>query len=272
MVENFGLHLKHERELRGVALEEIAEATRIHIRFLEALENNDLDKLPGEVFIKGYIRSYARVIGFDSEEMVNVYDDSIGRNRKEEPGKATTANDNASAGKNRMAGYIFGGAALVAIVWLGYTAVENIIDKNKKQQGDRLLASEPASKTEEPPTLPETSAPEKEEPPTLSETTAPQKIEIEVDKNQNKEPSKEASKKSAVSVETETRPEPAVENPSPPAPVSTAQSTQRETETEQVQDIEAEIAVNPARPQEDKKEEPKTPIEPAVMEIGRAHV
>ena len=52
MVENFGSYLKHERELRGVPLEEISGATKIHIRFLQALEDNQFDELPGEVFIK----------------------------------------------------------------------------------------------------------------------------------------------------------------------------------------------------------------------------
>ncbi len=279
MVENFGLHLKHERELRGVALEEIAESTRIHIRFLKALESNDLDQLPGEVFIKGYIRSYARVIGFDSEEMVNVYDESIGGNRKEEAGKVATLNDKAHAGKNRVAGYIFGGVALVAIVWWGYSAVENIIDKNKKQQGNRLLASEPA--------------PRIEEPPVSAETSAPEKIEIEVAENQNEEaskeePLKETLQQTAVPVETKTPPSPTVKNPSPPAPAnSTAPIHQAEVEKKKVRDIDPEIAMNPAEPEEDKaevrdidseiamnpgelkedkKEEPKTPIESAVME------
>ena len=47
MVENFGSYLKHERELRGVPLEEISGATKIHIRFLQALEDNQFDELPG---------------------------------------------------------------------------------------------------------------------------------------------------------------------------------------------------------------------------------
>jgi len=274
MVENFGLHLKHERELRGVSLEEIAESTRIHIRFLKALENNDLDQLPGEVFIKGYIRSYARVIGFDSEEMVNVYDESVGRSRKEEPEKVATVNDKPPSGKNRVAGYIFGGAALVAIVWLGYSFVENSIDKNKKQQGNRLLAGEPS--------------PNIEESPVSAEISVPEKVEIEVAENQNEEASKETSQKTAVSVEIATRPEPTVEKPSPPAsPVPTAPITQVEVEKEQVREIkpeppvqtsepevvkqeirniDSEIAVNPSALQEDKKEQPKTPIESAVME------
>lgn len=77
MVENFGSYLKHERELRGVPLEEISGATKIHIRFLKALEENSFDELPGEVFIKGYIRSYANIIGSDVEEMLNIYKESV---------------------------------------------------------------------------------------------------------------------------------------------------------------------------------------------------
>ncbi len=77
MVENFGSYLKHERELRGVPLEEISGATNIHIRFLKALEENSFDELPGEVFIKGYIRSYANIIGSDVEEMLNIYKESV---------------------------------------------------------------------------------------------------------------------------------------------------------------------------------------------------
>ncbi len=78
MVENFGSYLKHERELRGVPLEEISGATKIHIRFLQALEDNKFEELPGEVFIKGYIRSYANIIGSDVEEMLNIYEESVG--------------------------------------------------------------------------------------------------------------------------------------------------------------------------------------------------
>ena len=47
MVENFGSYLNHERELRGVSLEEISGSTKIHIRFLQALEENKFDELPG---------------------------------------------------------------------------------------------------------------------------------------------------------------------------------------------------------------------------------
>ena len=77
MVENFGSYLKHERELRGVSLEEISGVTNIPLRFLKALEENSFDELPGEVFIKGYIRSYANIIGSDFEEMLNIYKEFV---------------------------------------------------------------------------------------------------------------------------------------------------------------------------------------------------
>jgi len=83
MPGDFGSYLKKERELRGVPLEEISKETKIRLSFLKALEENDFDSFPGEVFIKGYIRSYAKSIGSDVDEVLNIYDDEVGRERKE---------------------------------------------------------------------------------------------------------------------------------------------------------------------------------------------
>ena len=64
---NFGERLKRERELREVTLQEITSSTRIGPRFLEALENEDWEKLPGGVFNRGFVRSIARYLGLDEE-------------------------------------------------------------------------------------------------------------------------------------------------------------------------------------------------------------
>ena len=69
----FGEQLKREREMRGVSLEEISAATRIAPRFLEALENEQWDKLPGGAFNRGFIRSVARFLGLDEESLVAEY-------------------------------------------------------------------------------------------------------------------------------------------------------------------------------------------------------
>ena len=70
---NFGERLKRERELREVSPNEVVVATRISLRFLEALENEDWDKLPGGVFNRGFIRSVARYLGLDEDSLVAEY-------------------------------------------------------------------------------------------------------------------------------------------------------------------------------------------------------
>ena len=71
---SFGERLKRERELREVTLEEITSATRIGPRFLEALENEEWEKLPGGVFNRGFVRSVARYLGLDEEVLLGEYD------------------------------------------------------------------------------------------------------------------------------------------------------------------------------------------------------
>jgi cytoskeleton protein RodZ len=66
----FGEHLKRERELRGVSLEEIAAATRIKTGFLEALESGRWNELPGGAFNRGFVRATARFLGLDEDGMV----------------------------------------------------------------------------------------------------------------------------------------------------------------------------------------------------------
>lgn len=66
----FGENLKHERQLRGIALREVAETTKISVRFLEAIENDRLDLLPGGLFPRSFVRQYASHLGLDAERVV----------------------------------------------------------------------------------------------------------------------------------------------------------------------------------------------------------
>jgi len=69
----FGEELRRERELRQVGLREVAEATKINRRYLEALERNDFSDLPGGLFNRSFVRAYCKTIGIDDEAMVNAY-------------------------------------------------------------------------------------------------------------------------------------------------------------------------------------------------------
>jgi len=70
----FGERLKREREMREVSLKEVTSGTRIGPRFLEALENEEWEKLPGGVFNRGFVRAIARYLGLDEENLLAEYD------------------------------------------------------------------------------------------------------------------------------------------------------------------------------------------------------
>lgn len=70
---SLGQALREEREARNISIEEIASATKIVPRYLEALEADRLDQMPGGFFIRGIIRTYAKSIGLDPEEVLNRY-------------------------------------------------------------------------------------------------------------------------------------------------------------------------------------------------------
>jgi hypothetical protein len=70
---SFGETLRQQRELREISLRQVSEATKINIRYLEALEQNHFDVLPGGLFNKGFIRAYAKYVGLDGEAMVTSY-------------------------------------------------------------------------------------------------------------------------------------------------------------------------------------------------------
>jgi cytoskeleton protein RodZ len=69
----FGNSFKSAREAKGLVLEKIAQETRISTRFLRAIENEDFETLPGGVFNRGFIRTYATVVGLDPEIAVAEY-------------------------------------------------------------------------------------------------------------------------------------------------------------------------------------------------------
>jgi len=70
----FGERLKREREMREVSVAEVTKGTRIAQRFVEALENEEWDKLPGGVFSRGFVRSIVRYLGLNEEEFLSEYD------------------------------------------------------------------------------------------------------------------------------------------------------------------------------------------------------
>jgi len=72
-VARFGEILREQRERKGITLEQAAEDTRIREKFLAALESGDHHALPGAVYTKGFLRSYAEYLDLESTDLVALY-------------------------------------------------------------------------------------------------------------------------------------------------------------------------------------------------------
>ncbi len=73
----FGSYLRAERELRQIPLGEVAAATKIPLRALESLEAGAWDGLPATVFVRGFVRAYAKHLGLVAEEVCRRYDNTL---------------------------------------------------------------------------------------------------------------------------------------------------------------------------------------------------
>ena len=71
-----GVSFKKARESQNVSIDRIAAETRISTRFLMAIENEQFDILPGGIFNRGFIRTYAERLGIDPEEAIRSYEKS----------------------------------------------------------------------------------------------------------------------------------------------------------------------------------------------------
>ena len=72
-MSDFGDRLRQAREDKGVSLREIAAATKISMAALEALERGDFSRLPGGIFSRGVVRSYAIEVGLDAETTIEEF-------------------------------------------------------------------------------------------------------------------------------------------------------------------------------------------------------
>lgn len=84
--QDVGALLREARERHGVSLDRLAQITRIRASLLRAIESNDIDHIPQAIFLRGYLRAYAREIGLDPEETVRCYLDQFA------PAEATVEN------------------------------------------------------------------------------------------------------------------------------------------------------------------------------------
>ena len=81
---DIGDKLRSAREAKGLSIEDIEKTTKIQGRYLTAIEQNDFEKLPGDFYVRAFIRQYAQIVGLDGKKLLSEYHEDIPKAEPEE--------------------------------------------------------------------------------------------------------------------------------------------------------------------------------------------
>ncbi|MBU0688595.1 MAG: DUF4115 domain-containing protein [Gammaproteobacteria bacterium] len=115
-----GAILRTEREARGLSVEEIAERVKYSVRQVEALEHDDAEHLPQGTFLRGFVRSYARVLGMDESKLLEVTHTHTEHHFDVADVQAGGAPLPVTGDASRRSRYLMLGALAVAILLAGF--------------------------------------------------------------------------------------------------------------------------------------------------------
>ncbi|MGA2533922.1 MAG: RodZ domain-containing protein [Candidatus Aminicenantales bacterium] len=160
---SLGQELKKQRESRNISIDEMASSTKIVGRYLEALEQDRFDAMPGGFFVKGILGTYARYVGLDETEIFEKYREA-GVLEEEARTKAPAARPLPDAGgKRKIMPWVIAGVSVLVVI-----AVFSVLSRSRRPRITRH-APQPAA------TLPQ--ARTKTTPPVEKPAPAPVKAE-----------------------------------------------------------------------------------------------
>lgn len=79
-----GKILRKAREDKGYTLDDLQQVTKIQKRYLIAIEDENFDELPGDFYVRAFIKQYANMVGLDGNELLQKYDDQLPKTKTEE--------------------------------------------------------------------------------------------------------------------------------------------------------------------------------------------
>jgi len=170
---NFGASFKKARESKGITLDQIAKETRISTRFLAAIEDEEFELLPGGIFNRGFVRTFAERVGLEPDQAVADYERLVSVRVEPDP----MASENARPSKNERRLYpIALGVLAIAI------AIFYVVTRDSSRAVDSPVASpelvrpvqqDPPPSPPVPEAAPETTQAESARPPTTAAQPEP---------------------------------------------------------------------------------------------------
>ena len=115
-MDDFGAKLRKAREGRGISLRQIASSTKISVTALEALERNDVSRLPGGVFSRAFVRSYAAEVGLDPDTVLTEFLDRFQEEASRTEHGPAPEEELAFERRRQRAAWVFAFAVLLMLV------------------------------------------------------------------------------------------------------------------------------------------------------------
>jgi cytoskeleton protein RodZ len=152
--EHFGTYLRRAREGRALLLSDVAQKTKVARSTLEAMEKGDLALLPAPVYVRGFIRSFARALGVDEASPLSLYERALEKRTAAQEAKesiptvdpealtpgGSSADDESMAPRRGL-----GLAVFVIILLLIATITLSLLLRRPPQSGEGLSLLPPAS-------------------------------------------------------------------------------------------------------------------------------
>jgi len=154
-----GSYLRTAREARGLDLRDVAQQTRISISFLKAIEEEEFSKLPGKVFVKGFLKNYARFLRLPEDEVMKRYGElgapkaaspsppapsapTVEQQKPLPPDTHDSGPEPAGAGKVGLEPFLWAGAVIIGLVVFILTALPGRDRGHKPADGPASKVSE----------------------------------------------------------------------------------------------------------------------------------
>ncbi|MCG3203673.1 MAG: hypothetical protein KCHDKBKB_00345 [Elusimicrobia bacterium] len=132
VIEKIGQALRERRTARSLSLEKVSQVIKIRLPYLEALEGGTWSELPGEVFVRGFIRRYANYLGLDGDKLIAPY---LALCESPVEAKAPTPSD--TSAEFRRSHFIWG--------FLGVLVIIGFLKVLKTDQGSSVKPVSPAT-------------------------------------------------------------------------------------------------------------------------------
>ena len=137
-----GARLREAREKRTLTVDTVASELNLDVSIIEAIENEDRDNLPAPIFVQGYVRNYARLVGLPEEELVAAYRGHTENMPPLTVARVTRKLPFLQLPSTKLIRNIILLAMAVILIWLAYPFVEKLIvsrgESVEEQESGRL--------------------------------------------------------------------------------------------------------------------------------------